>query len=85
MSFSVTLAQSGSTVTGSGQASGPGGAVALTVSNGTFAPPAVSLTLNAQGYQPMNFSGTQSQAQNQIIGSLNGSGFQNDVLVLTRQ
>ena len=83
--FNLTLAQSGSTVTGSGQVGGPDESLALTVSSGTFVAPNVSMVLSAQGFQPMNYSGAlATNNSNQIIGRVNGSGFQNDVLVLTR-
>ena len=41
--------------------------------SGTYADPNVSLTLVAQGYQPLSFTGTR--AGGQIAGTLNGSGF----------
>jgi hypothetical protein len=79
--ISMTLAQSGSVVTGDGHISGAT-SVAFTVT-GTFAKPNASLTLTAQGFQPMNYSGTLSGGF--INGTLNGSGFVNAALPLTKR
>lgn len=85
MTLSLTLAQNSAAVTGSGQVSVPGEAIALTVQSGTFVHPTLSATLAATGYEPMNYTGTMSQSNaNQIVGRLNGSGFQNESVVLTR-
>ncbi|HVX41971.1 MAG TPA: hypothetical protein VHB25_20585 [Gemmatimonadaceae bacterium] len=80
--MTLTLSQDGSQVTGSGQINSGGTAVALTA-NGTFAAPSVSLNLSATGFEAMNYTGSLSG--NTIAGTINGSGFSNLNLTLTRQ
>jgi hypothetical protein len=82
MSMNLSLSQTGQSVTGNGSMSSSGGAVAVSVS-GHFANPSFSLTLSAPGYEDSNFSGTLSG--NSITGILNGSGFNQVGMTLTRQ
>lgn len=79
----VTLNESKGTISGSGNLTGPGGAVAITVT-GTHTGASVSLTLAITGFQPANFTGTVAADGLRMNGTLNGSGFQNFVLTLTR-
>ena len=81
--LSLTLVQTGSTVTGSGQLTGSIGSLAITTS-GTFVAPNVSLTLNTQGYLPMNYAGPMANGST-INGTLNGSGFTNVTIPLSKQ
>jgi hypothetical protein len=78
----LTLAQTGTVVTGNGNLSSAGFSAALTVS-GTFVEPNLSVTIVAQGYQNMNF--TAPLTGESMIGTLNGSGFNNVGLHLVRQ
>lgn len=78
----LTLTQSGSNITGSGSLSGPGGTEAVTVT-GSFAKPNVSLTLTAAGFSPINYSAELNK--NRLVGEMNGSGFSNLAVTLTRQ
>lgn len=47
--------------------------------------PTVSLTVTSSGFQDMNYSGTMSADGTRITGTLNGSGFQNAQMNLTKQ
>jgi hypothetical protein len=70
-------------IDGSGSLAGSSAAVALTIT-GTHVHPDVTLTMKATSYQDMNFSGKFS-GDNSIVGSLNGSGFVNESLTLSRR
>lgn len=80
--LALTLNESDGTVTGTGTLSTAGDALALTVT-GNYAPPNVSLQLNASGFEPLNLSG--SVTEDEIDGTLNGSGFVNVAVTLARQ
>lgn len=80
--MSLTLTQSGTQVTGAGSLSAPLGSAAITAS-GTFSAPTLSLNLSATGFQSINFTGTVNG--NSMTGTMNGSGFQNYGVTLTRQ
>ncbi|HWB43720.1 MAG TPA: hypothetical protein VG500_20835 [Gemmatimonadales bacterium] len=81
-SLSLTLNEAGGTVTGTGTLSVTGDAVALTVT-GNYAQPNVSLQMTSPGFEPLNLSGEVSEEE--IDGTLNGSGFVNIAVTLTRQ
>jgi hypothetical protein len=81
ISINLSLSQSGTSVTGNGSMSSSGGAIALTTT-GTFTNPNFSLTLRAQGYEDVNFSGTVSG--NSMTGVMNGSGFNQVGMTLSR-
>jgi hypothetical protein len=82
ISVTLSLTQSGQSVTGNGSLSGAGGAAAL-VATGNFTNPSFSLTLSAQGYEDSNFAGTMSG--NSLTGVINGSGFNQVGMTLTRK
>lgn len=82
ITMSLTLSQNGTAVSGNGSMSGSGGAAALTVT-GSFASPNFSLTVSAQGYENFNYAGTLSG--NSATGVLNGSGFNQAGMTLTRK
>jgi hypothetical protein len=81
-SLALTLNDAGGNVSGTGTLSVSGDALALTVT-GNYAPPNVSLQMMSPGFEPMNLSGTVSE--DEIDGVLNGSGFVNIAVTLTRQ
>jgi hypothetical protein len=81
-SLALTLTEGDGTVSGTGTLSVSGDALALTVT-GTYVPPNVSLQMTSQGFEPMNLSG--EVAEDEIDGTLNGSGFVNIAVTLTRQ
>ena len=82
--FQLTLNESATgAVTGSGSISEPGFALALTVENGTHVFPNLSLILAADGFQDINLVGTVTSATT-IAATLNGSGFANDNINLTK-
>jgi hypothetical protein len=80
----MTLTHNTSTgqITGNGSISAGVAALAITV-QGTYARPTVSLTVSSPGYEPFNFTGTHSG--NSITGVINGSGFVNTGVTLTKQ
>jgi len=81
--LNLVLTQSAGQITGTGQISGGGTTVALTAT-GTFANPAVSLDLEATGFSGSNYTGTLT-SPTAITGALNGSGFVNERIILTKQ
>jgi hypothetical protein len=81
-SLALTLTETDGTVSGTGTLSVTGDALALTVT-GTYAPPNVSLQMTSEGFEPLNLSGEVDEEE--IDGTLNGSGFVNIAVTLTRQ
>ncbi len=81
-SLSLTLNEANGNITGSGTLTVTGDAIALTVT-GNYAPPNVSLQMTAPGFEPMNLSGAVNE--DEIAGTLNGSGFVNIAVTLDRQ
>nr|PZN90624.1 MAG: hypothetical protein DIU52_07500 [bacterium] len=82
--ITLTLAeQAGGTITGAGSIQGTAGAASVTVT-GTHVHPSISLTLRSTGFEDANYTG-QFVNRNTISGHLNGSGFNNVTLTLTRQ
>lgn len=78
----MTLTETNGTVAGTGNLNNAGTAVAITVT-GTFTAPQASLNLAANGFSPINMSVTVGQTN--MTGTMNGSGFVNAAVVLTRQ
>lgn len=83
LNVTMTINQSGSSVSGSGNISGPNGSIASTVS-GNRSGADLSLTLSAQGYEPSNFTGKIVSATT-ITGSLTGSGLTDFSITLNKQ
>jgi hypothetical protein len=81
--ITVTLNESSGNITGSGSLSGSGESLALNVT-GNNAVNAVSLTMTAPGFEPVNFTGNITSAT-VMGGSLNGSGFNNFAMTFTKQ
>jgi hypothetical protein len=80
--LTLTLSETNGAVTGSGSLTSPSFSNALTVT-GTYVPPSLSLTLSAPGFSDMNL--TARVGDTSLTGSLNGSGFINSGITLTRQ
>jgi hypothetical protein len=80
--LTLTLNGAGGNITGSGTLTVPGDALSLTVT-GNHVHPNISLQMSSAGFEPMNLGGTLSDTQ--IQGVLNGSGFVNIAVTLTRQ
>ncbi len=81
--LNLVLASGAAGVSGNGTVSGEGTSIAVTAT-GTHVHPNVALTLQATGFQDLNFQG-QFTDDNTINGTLNGSGFNNFALTLRRQ
>jgi hypothetical protein len=79
----LTLTETGGALSGSGHLAAPSMSLAITAT-GTHAHPNVSMTIRAQGYEDMDYSGTMS-GDAAIVGRLNGSGFTNEGLTLNRR
>lgn len=79
----VTLNENSGNITGSGNVTGGGESLAVNVT-GTNAANAISMTLTAAGFQPVNFTGNITSATS-MNGTLNGSGFENFALTLNKQ
>jgi hypothetical protein len=82
ISVNLSLTQAEHSVSGNGSMSGGSGALALTAT-GSFTNPNFSLTISAPGYEDMNFAGTL--AGNSATGVINGSGFNQVGMTLTRK
>ena len=84
-SLQLTLNQQpDGTVAGSGTISSAVGSIALTVLSGTHVFPSLSLTLGATGLLDTNLTGTVT-SPTMIAATLNGSGFTNESITLTKQ
>jgi hypothetical protein len=83
--LSVTLAQTATgDVTGSALLAGNSGSTEATVS-GTFVFPTLTLTISPQGFVPLTYTGTMSQTAARIDGRLNGSGFTDLVISISKR
>lgn len=80
--FTLTIAQDGSDLSGSGNVSNEGGSIALNFT-GTRSGTSISLNITSSGFQDLDYSGT-IQSSTRITGTLHGSGFQGESLTLTR-
>lgn len=79
----LTLGQTGPSVTGSGTLSGtPRGTLAMSAT-GTYAHPSLSLTLSNTMTQPANISATMTNGA--LIGSVQGAGFTGQSIALYRR
>ena len=85
LTLNLTLSEGvGGAVSGSGNIAGGGLNLALVVRQGTHVDPNLTLILGATGYEDMNFAARLSSAT-QMTGTLNGSGFDNYNLNLTKR
>jgi hypothetical protein len=73
-SMSLSLAQSGTSVSGEADFIGVGGSASGTVS-GTFVYPNVDFIISIAGVPDVSYKGTMSTSQAKIFGKLDGSGF----------
>jgi hypothetical protein len=74
--LSLNLTQVDTSVSGSSQLAGVGGAFSGTTS-GTFQYPNLHLQILIPGFEDFVYDGTMSTTQAKIAGTLNGSGFTN--------
>ncbi len=79
----VTLTERDQQVNGAGNIAFGTDRVAITA-GGTHVHPAVSLTIKSSGFQDINYQGTFTN-DNTVSGSLSGSGFTGDNLIIRRQ
>lgn len=82
VTWSMTLIETNGAVTGSSTLVTAGESIAEQVT-GNYVPPTVSLQFHSEGFSDSNLTGTVSQTQ--LSGTLNGSGFNNVAVTLTRQ
>lgn len=78
----LTIARQGAEISGAGNFLFLDGSTAITVS-GTWVPPNISLVLSSAGFQDTHLGGTLQAGV--IDGLLNGSGFSNVGVVLSRE
>lgn len=78
--LSMVLTESSGAVTGTGSLVGST-SIALTVT-GTYAAPSLGLTMSAPGFSSLNLTATVSGKT--MTGTLNGSGFNNTAITLTK-
>ena len=83
LTLSLVLAENGSTLSGSGTLSVLGESLAVSAS-GTHSHPDVSITISTPGYQPSNITLTCTDTDH-LTGRVNGSGFVNLAITLTRR
>src|SRR5437899_6213638 len=72
--LSLTMAQTGTTVTACGASFGSNGGFVAGTCTGTFVFPTFHATINVTGFQPLIYDGTMSTTEAKISGTLNGSG-----------
>ena len=85
VALNLTLSEgAGGSVSGSGNLAGPSDNFSLIVRQGTHSHPSLSLVLGATGYEDINFTG-QVLGENQLSGTLNGSGFDDFNLNLSQR
>jgi len=81
---SLLLTESSGQITGSGTfAVGSAGALAFNIT-GVHSFPSMSITMTSSGLNDANYAGTVDPAGTTINGTLNGSGFVNQSLTLTK-
>ena len=84
--FTFTLLESDGTIAGDGRQVAPGRWDRALVVTGTHVHPNISLTLSPPpGGITMNFTATVSANGATLAGTISGSDFSNETLVLTRQ
>jgi hypothetical protein len=80
-SLAMTLVEANGLVNGNGTLVAGATSLSLTIT-GTYAAPTVALSAAATGFAPMNITGTVNG--NTINGTVNGSGFVNTAVTLTK-
>lgn len=80
--MTLTLSETNSAVTGSGNINAGTEAIALTVV-GTYTQPNLSVTLSSQGFSDVNLTATVGETS--MTGTMNGSGFTGSSVTLHRQ
>jgi hypothetical protein len=84
-SLSLSLAQTAAgEVTGNALVAGTSGVTEAAVV-GTFNFPTLVLTITPPNFEPVIYTGTMSQASAKIDGKLNGSGFSNLVINISKR
>jgi|KBSMisStandDraft_5_1062788.scaffolds.fasta_scaffold319592_2 hypothetical protein len=84
-SLSLTLTQTpAGEVSGTALVAGTSGVTDAAVS-GTFTFPNLILTITPPSFEPVIYTGTMSQASAKIDGKLNGSGFSNLVINISKR
>lgn len=80
-SLTMTLVEANGIVNGNGTYAAGSMSLSLTFSS-AYTSPTVALTAAAQGYAPMSITGTLSGSR--ITGTVNGSGYVNTAVTLTK-
>ncbi len=82
MTVTVTITETNGSIHGSGNLAGASTSLACTVT-GSRAGANVSMTIAVTGFYDMNYTG-EITTETRMVGSLTGSGFENQSLTLTK-
>lgn len=83
--LTLTLVENSGTVTGAGSLVASNGSNSLTLPlavSGAYSAPTLALTMTSTGYQPIALSVTVSR--DAMSGTMNGSGYTNEAVTLSR-
>ncbi|MEP6494117.1 MAG: hypothetical protein ABJF01_15645 [bacterium] len=83
-SIALNMSQTGTDVTGAASIAGVAGILDGTVT-GTFVFPDFKVKISIEGLDAVDYTGTMSQAAAKISGKLNGSGFNNLQIDLSKK
>ena len=78
----ISISEHSSDVSGTGWLKLTSDSLGLSVS-GSYDSPTLAATISSQGFQPMQLAATVSETE--MVGTLDGSGFQNRAITLKRQ
>lgn len=78
----IDVGESAGKVSGTGWLIVTGDSLGLSVS-GSYDAPTIDAVISSQGFQPMDLTATVSEGQ--MVGTLDGSGFENRAITLRRE
>lgn len=78
----IDVSESASRLSGTGWLIVTGDSLGLSVS-GSYDPPNMQAVISSQGFEPMDLTATVSEGE--MVGTLDGSGFENRGITLKRQ
>jgi hypothetical protein len=78
----ISITEHGNDVSGTGWLKVTTDSLGLSVS-GSYDSPSLTATISSQGFEPMQLTATVSETE--MVGTLDGSGFENRAITLRRQ
>jgi hypothetical protein len=81
--LALSILESNGNISGTGTLTLGGAGLGLSISGSYSAAPDLTVTISSQGFQPITMVATASETQ--LVGTLDGSGFQNRAITLRRQ